>query len=321
VSQPKICVVGSSNVDLVAKTPRLPRLGETLLGREFYMGFGGKGANQAVMAAKLGARVTMVAKLGTGYLGEMTLKNFRRMGVDTRFISFDEEHSTGVAHILVDDSGANLLVYIPGANHRLLPQDILKARKVIESADVLISQLEIPLQTVLEAFRIAAQAGVTTILNPAPGRELPAELIRACDVIAPNETETELITGMPVGSLEELEAAARKILETGARTVVLTLGERGSLLIEQGGVRRFAAKKTAAVDTTGAGDAFIGSLAYFLAGGEEMSEAVRRAGEIAAISVTRLGTQASFPRAEEIRHLMSGRGKRSAKAPRSGDPK
>lgn len=297
--QPKICVVGSSMIDLISKVPRLPKLGETLVGRSFHLGYGGKGANQAVMAAKLGARVTMVNKVGRDVFGEGTLGNYREQGIDTTHVMFDESRFSGVAPIFVDDNAQNFIVIVPGANLGLLPADVQKAAEVILAADILICQLEILTETTLEAFRIAKSGNVRTILNPAPAASIPDELLQLSDICAPNETETELLTGQPVGTMAEAEAAARKLLPRGTRTVILTLGERGALLVDEDTVESIPAVKVDAVDPTGAGDAFIGSLAVFLGEGLSMSNAIRRANAVAALSVTRIGTQVSFPKRVE----------------------
>ena len=292
---PKICVVGSSNIDLVSKVPRLPKMGETMIGHAFQMGYGGKGANQAVMAAKLGAEVSMVTKLGRDVFGEDTLKNYQAQGIDTTWVLFDDEAASGVAPIFVDDHAQNFVVIIPGANMKLAPEDVRQASSAITSASILICQLEVPIETTLEAFRIAKAAGVTTILNPAPAASLPDELLRLSDIIAPNETETEILTGLSVTSLQDAERAGRALLERGAKRVILTLGERGAVLIDESNVEYVAPIQVKAVDPTGAGDSFIGSLALFLGEGLAIDEAIRRANGVAALSVTKMGTQTSFP--------------------------
>jgi len=306
--QPKICVVGSSMIDLISKVPRLPKLGETLVGRSFHLGYGGKGANQAVMAAKLGARVTMVNKVGRDVFGEGTLGNYREQGIDTTHVMFDESRFSGVAPIFVDDNAQNFIVIVPGANLGLLPADVQKAAEVILAADILICQLEILTETTLEAFRIAKSGNVRTILNPAPAASIPDELLQLSDICAPNETETELLTGQPVGTMAEAEAAARKLLPRGTRTVILTLGERGALLVDEDTVESIPAVKVDAVDPTGSGDAFIGSLAVFLGEGLSMSNAIRRANAVAALSVTRIGTQVSFPKRVEADDFLEKQG-------------
>ncbi len=307
-TQPKICVVGSSMIDLISKVPRLPKLGETLVGRSFHLGYGGKGANQAVMAAKLGAQVTMVNKVGRDVFGEGTLGNYREQGIDTTHVMFDESRFSGVAPIFVDDNAQNFIVIVPGANLGLLPADVQKAKQVILDADILICQLEILTETTLEAFRIAKSGNVRTILNPAPAAPIPDELLQLSDICAPNETETELLTGQPVGTLAEAEAAARKLLSRGTGTVILTLGERGALLVDDNTVESIPAVKVDAVDPTGAGDAFVGSLAVYMGEGLSLRDAIRRANAVAALSVTRIGTQVSFPKRAEADDFLKQQG-------------
>jgi len=304
MSVSKICVVGSSNIDLIAKIPRLPKMGETLEGRYFHMSCGGKGANQAVMAGKLGAQVSIVTKVGQDHLGEIIKKNYGEMGVDSRYIFTTADTSSGVAPILVDDEGRNLLVYIPGANMLLNPEDVDRAAEAIRLADVLICQLEIPLESSQRALQIGRENKVRTILNPAPGRPLSRELLELCDVVAPNETETEIITGLPVDTEDQIAAAGRRLRDMGCEVAIITLGHRGAMLVSEERTVHFPAVKTEAVDTTGAGDAFIGSIAYFLAQGKPPEESVRRANSIAAHSVGKVGTQVSFPWAHEIVDLL-----------------
>jgi ribokinase len=308
VPKPKICVVGSSMIDLISKVPRLPKLGETLVGRSFHFGYGGKGANQAVMAAKLGAQVTMVNNVGRDVFGEGTLKNYQEQGIDTTHVMFDESRFSGVAPIFVDDHAQNFIVIVPGANSGLSPADVQRARQVILDSDILICQLEIPIETTLEAFRIAKSGNVRTILNPAPASPIPDELLQLSDICAPNETETELLTEQPVDTLAEAEAAARKLLSQGTRTVILTLGERGALLVDEDRVENITAVKVNAVDPTGAGDAFVGSLAVYLGEGLVLRDAIRRANAVAALSVTRIGTQVSFPKRAEADDFLKQHG-------------
>jgi len=299
---PKICVVGASNIDLISYAPRLPKMGETLPGTRFQMGFGGKGANQAVMAAKLGAEVAMITKVGEDIFGRDTLKNYETLGFDTRYVLFTDQASTGVAPIWVDEStGNNAIIVVAGANDLLSPADVVAARGAITSAQIVVCQWECPLETTLAALRIGREAGVMTLFNPAPARtELPPEAYQLSDILSPNESETELLTGRSVATLAEAEAAARILLGRGAGRIVLTLGERGSLLVDENSVQHVPAPKVQAVDTTGAGDAFMGSLAYFLALGAPLLEAMRRASQIAAISVQSPGTQSSFPTAADL---------------------
>jgi ribokinase len=296
-----VCVVGSANVDLTVFTPRLPRPGETLAGRHFHLGFGGKGANQAVMAARLGARVTLIARVGSDVFGQHMLANLKDQNIDTAHIRLDQDQATGVASIIVDDDGRNCIIVVPGANGQLSPADIRESASAIQAANVLLCQLEVPLETNLEAFRLARAAGVMTILNPAPAMTLPDELLALADLCVPNETELELLTGQTLGSLEEIQAAGQALLKRGPKTVLVTLGDRGSLLVSQNGkADHYPAHPVTAVDPTGAGDAFIGSLAVFLTEGMSLNEAVPRANRVAALSVTRKGAQTAFPTRAEM---------------------
>jgi ribokinase len=292
----RCCVVGAANIDLISYVPRLPRVGETLHGSSFQMGYGGKGANQAVMAAKLGAEVIMVCKLGRDVFGEGTLENFQTCGVDTTHVRFTDDAFSGVAPIAVDPEGRNSIIIVTGANDLLSVDDLERARQAISASDALVCQLEVSVETSLAALRIAREEGVRTIFNPAPAREeLPEELYCLSDVLCPNEPETELLTGMPAG-----EEAARELLARGAGSVVLTLGERGCLVVEGDDALHVPVEQVRAIDTTGAGDAFVGALAALLAAGRTLGDAAERANAVAAVSVQRRGTQTSFPSAAEL---------------------
>ena len=298
----KVCVVGAANIDLISYVPRLPRVGETLHGTQFRMGYGGKGANQAVMAAKLRAEVTMVCKLGRDVFGEGTLENFRAHGIDTTHVTFTEDAFSGVAPIAVDPEGRNAIIIVTGANDLLSLDDLERARPAIAAADVVVCQLELPVETTLSALRIAREEGVRTIFNPAPARDdLQDELFRLSDVICPNEPETELLTGMPAG-----EGAARELLARGVGAVALTLGEQGCLLVEGDSVTEVPVEPVRAVDTTGAGDAFVGALATFLAAGRSSVDAAERSNAVAALSVQGRGTQTSFPSADDLPAALLG---------------
>jgi ribokinase len=304
--EPAICVIGAANMDLISYVPRLPRMGETLHGHDFRMGFGGKAANQAVMAARLGASVTIVTKLGEDVFGDRALDNFREQGIDTAYVSFTREAFSGVAPITVDRSGNNSIIIVTGANELLIPEDVAEAEPAIRSAQVVACQLEIEVETTLAALRLARRHGVTTIVNPAPARpELDRELYELSDVFCPNESEAEMLSGESVDTVEDAERAARVMISRGARAVVLTLGAEGCLVATAEGARHVPVDRVEAVDTTGAGDAFVGSLAFFLARGASLPEAARRANKVAAISVQAHGAQASFPaRADLPRELL-----------------
>ncbi len=298
---PRICVVGSANLDLNTYVDRFPIPGETVHGRRFTTGYGGKGANQAVMAARLGGAVTFVARIGRDLFGRDMIEHFCTEGIDTGHVIATEGVSTGTAVITVDAAGRNTIIVTPGANGMLTAADVEAARAAIETAGVLVCQQEVPAEANLTAMRIAAKAGVAVVFNPAPaGDGMPAEAYSLSTVLCPNEHEAALLTGRPVGTLEEAEEAARELMHRGARSVVVTLGERGCLVVTAEEVTAIPAPAVEAIDTTGAGDAFIGSLAFFLARGDDLATAARRATRIAAISVRFPGTQTSFPRAADL---------------------
>ncbi len=301
-----ICMVGSAMTDLVARVPRVPGPGETLIGSSFAIGFGGKGSNQAVMAARLGANVTVVAKLGKDVFGENYLQNYKAQGIDTTYVMFDETRFSGVAPITVDDNtGQNSIVIVPGANDGLSPADVRASRAAIDNADIVICQLETPLDSTLEAFRIAKEGKAVTIFNPAPARELPEELLSLTDIFVPNEVEAAMLLEKSTATVEEAMAVTLEFLERGPKRVIITLGSRGAVFASVGEAPQFVeAEKVKAVDTTGAGDAFVGSLAYFIGNKFPLRKAVERAGAIATRSVLKPGTQTSFPYREEVQDLL-----------------
>ena len=311
---PKIVMVGSAMVDLVTRVPRLPVGGETLVGSSFDIGFGGKGSNQAVMAARLGAQVSVVAKLGRDVFGEQVLENYRKQSIDTTHVSF-VEGSSGVAPIMVDEeSGQNIVVIVPGANNHLSVKDVEAAAAVIEKADILIGQLEIPVQTTLAAFELAQRHGVTTLLNPAPAAELPDALWHATDTVVPNEIEAAQLSNLNVANAEDAIKAARALQHRGPQQVVVTLGSQGAVVLDaDDNAHYLEARKVKAVDTTGAGDAFVGSLAYFLGLDYSLADAAQRAGAVATLSVQKAGTQTSYPSAEEVAEAGATKGSRVGK--------
>jgi ribokinase len=304
----RIVVVGSTNIDLTFPVPRLPRAGETLAGLGLHMGFGGKGANQAVMAARLGAAVHMVSAIGDDDLGKQALGNYRAQGVDTTHVRVHAGRPTGTAAILVDAQAHNCIVVVAGANAVVSPEDVQAARAAIEGADAVLAQLETPLEATREAFRLARAAGVRTILNPAPAASLPDDLLALADLCIPNETELETLTGSPVWSLAEAESAARALRQRGPAQVIVTLGARGVLVVGPGAVEHCPAVEVQAVDPTAAGDAFIGALGVLLAQARSLTEAVQQAAAVAALTVTRPGAQSSFPRREEIETFLRAQG-------------
>lgn len=302
LNKPKICVAGSANYDLIAYTDRLPKMGETIHGSDFKMGFGGKGANQAAIAAKLGANVTMITKLGEDIFGKQTIENFRNLEINTDHVYFTDEASSGVAPISVDREGNNSIIVVAGANNLLTEDEIESARKDISENQIMICQNEILLNVTIKALKVAKEEGVKTIFNPAPAptEKLPDEIFKYTDIFCPNETETELLTGMPVHSNEEAEKAGKVFIEKGVSKVIITLGSRGSMLITKDKTEFIKANKVEAFDTTGAGDCFLGSFAYFSALGFSDCEAIKRANYVASISVQKSGTQTSFPTHEEL---------------------
>ena len=305
---PRIAVVGSANTDLITFSDAFPRPGETIFGQNFDLGFGGKGANQAIAARLCGAEVVMVGRVGDDLFGEATIRNFASFGVDTTHVRVLQGVSTGVAPIFVEPSGQNRIIVVKGANDRLLPADVDAAAAQLRSVDTIILQFEIPLETIYHTVRFARANNIRCIVNPAPA--LPADLaqLTAADYFIPNETEAELITGHPVHTVEEAGACARTLLQKGFRKVILTLGARGALLADAAGTVQVPPYTVTAVDTTGAGDAFIGSLAVFLAEGSAEQEAVARANLYAGLSTTRIGTQKSFLRRADFDAQWAQRG-------------
>jgi ribokinase len=306
--QSKIAVVGSANVDLSIFNDMFPRPGETIFGKKFDLGFGGKGANQAVAASRCGASVGMVAKVGSDLFGPATIKNFECQGIDASHVLIAEGISSGVAPIFVDSSGQNRIVVIKGANELLSPDDVDAAASLLAQADTILLQFEIPLATVYHTIRFAKAHGVRCIVNPAPALPLDFKEIAAADYFVPNESEAEAITGIPVHDLEEAKRCAGYLLARGLAKVVITLGERGSLLATSEGMELIPAFKVDPIDSTGAGDAFIGSFAVFLAEGLTDRETLTRASLYAALSTTHVGTQKSFPSREEFDNEWERRG-------------
>ena len=297
----RVIVVGSSNTDMIVRAERLPLPGETVLGGDLVTAAGGKGANQAVAAARVGAAVTFVARVGGDMFGQQALANFNAEGLDAGYIVRDTAAPSGVALIVVGPGGKNIIAVAPGANGRLSPADVGAAGAALAQARVLVLQLEIPLETVRAAAEAGRAAGLTVMLNPAPAQPLPDDLLRLVDWLTPNESEAALLAGTP-----EPEAAAAVLLKRGVGGVIVTLGEAGVLVAPAGGpMRRAPAFAVEAVDTTGAGDAFVGGLAAALARGEPLEAAVVYAQAVAAISVTRVGAQPAMPRGDEVAQFLA----------------
>jgi ribokinase len=293
---PRIAVIGSANTDLTTFTDVFPRPGETLFGKNFELGFGGKGANQAVAARLCGADVLMVAKVGGDLFGRATIDNFAAFGIDTRHVQLIPDAPTGVAPIFVESNGQNRIIVVKGANDRLLPADVDAAAADLRGVDAIILQFEVPLATVYHSIRFARAHHIRCIVNPAPALTADLSALSGADLFIPNESEAEQITGLPVHSEADARACAAALLARGFARVVITLGARGSLVADPAGQTLVPAFSVESVDTSGAGDAFIGSLAVFLAEGIAESEALSRANLYAALSTTRVGTQKSFAR-------------------------
>ncbi len=301
-------VVGSSNTDMIIRVPRIPRAGETLLGGEFLTAAGGKGANQAVGAARAGGKVAFIARVGRDAFGDQAIAGLLRDGIDVSRVFRDKLTPSGVALIFVAQDGENSIAVAGGANAKLSPSDVKKAAGVIRSAGLLVAQLETPLATVTAAVELAVKAGVPVILNPAPARPLPNSLLERISILTPNETEAELLTGIKVTDAAAAAKACSKLRSRGVGIVILTLGERGAFLADANGRRLVPGFKVKTVDSTAAGDIFNGALSVALAEGKAVFDAVRFANAAAALSVTRLGAQPSAPsRADIEKFIRSGR--------------
>ena len=297
---PNIVVVGSTNTDMVVKSSRLPRPGETILGGHFFMNGGGKGANQAVAAVRLGGNVSLIGKTGDDIFGREALDSFKREGIDTRHMAIDNKNPSGVALISVDDSGENTIVVAQGANATLLPADLLAAKDLLQNADVVLAQLEIPLETVEWVANLRSDVNRTFILNPAPACQLRDSLLKKISIITPNETEASILSGIPVHDRASAARAARLLRKMGVQKVIITMGAEGALLLEREEPEFITAPRVRAVDTTAAGDVFNGALALAIAEGLSLTEAVHFGCAAASLSVSRMGAQASAPYRREI---------------------
>jgi ribokinase len=292
--RPRIAVIGSANIDLTTFTDRFPKPGETIFGQKFDLGFGGKGANQAVASRLCGAEVFMVARVGNDLFGPATIQNFQKMGIDATHVKLVEGVSSGVAPIFVEPSGQNRIFVVKGANDELKPADVDAAADLLKAVDCMVLQFEIPLETVYYSVRFAQKNHIRCIVNPAPAQPIDMKQLAGLDYFVPNESEAETITGMPVRTVDDAKKCAEKFLSAGMKRVILTLGANGSLLAGQDGMEHVPAFSVKSIDSTGAGDAFIGSFAVFLGEGLPEREAVRRANLYAGLSTTGVGTQKSF---------------------------
>ncbi len=292
--RPRIAVVGSANIDLTTFTNQFPKPGETIFAEKFDLGFGGKGANQAVAARLCGAEVFMVARVGSDLFGPATIENFRKLGIDPRHVKQVEGLSSGVAPIFVEANGQNRILVVKGANDALKPADVDAAAETLKTADCIVLQFEIPLETVYYTVAFAHKHGIRCIVNPAPAQPVDLGALKEFDYFVPNESEAEAITGMPVRNIDDAKKCAGKLLSAGIRRVIITLGANGSLLASRECCEHVPPFPVKSVDSTGAGDAFIGSFAVFLGEGVPERDAVRRANLYAGLSTTGVGTQKSF---------------------------
>jgi ribokinase len=292
--RPRIAVVGSANVDMTTFTDQFPKPGETIFAQKFDLGFGGKGANQAVAARLCGGEVFMVARVGSDLFGPATIENFRKQGIDATHIKQVEGLSSGVAPIFVEPNGQNRILVVKGANDALKPADVDAAADALKASDCIVLQFEIPLETVYYTIAFARKHGIRCILNPAPAQAVDMPALKDLDYFVPNEHEAEAITGISVKNLVDAKRCAEKLLSGGIRRVIITLGENGSLLANSDKSEHVPPFPVQSIDSTGAGDAFIGSFAVFLSEGLPEREAVRRANLYAGLSTTGVGTQKSF---------------------------
>ena len=300
VTKQQILVVGSTNTDMVIKAAHLPRPGETILGGTFFMNPGGKGANQAVAIARLGAPVTFICKTGTDIFGHQSQQLFEAEGINTSYVFSDPQNPSGVALISVDDKAENCIVVDSGANANLTPEDLKKAEEAIDQCDIVLLQLEIPMETVEYVAKIAFEKGKKVILNPAPAQPLSAKLLSHLYLITPNETEAEMISGVKITDEASANEAAQVLSEKGVQNVIITLGSKGALVYSNGESEIVPAYKVNAIDTTAAGDVFNGALTVALSEGRDLKEASRFGCKASAISVTRSGAQSSAPYRNEV---------------------
>lgn len=295
-----IMIIGSINMDLVTKVDHIPKVGETILGTSFSQIPGGKGANQAVAVARLGASIKMIGKVGNDSSGEILLNKLREDNVGIEYIASDSNEPTGTALITVEESGDNSIVVVPGANFAIKVEDVDVAINEIIKSKIIISQLEVPIEIVSHTFKKAKEAGVFTILNPAPAAELNSDLISNIDLLTPNETELELLSGVTINSEEDIIEASKVLIAKGIKQLIVTLGEKGCIYIDKDGHKRYSSNKVDAVDTTAAGDSFTAAVAVAMSEGKTVDEMIEFASKVGALTVTKFGAQSSLPYREEV---------------------
>lgn len=301
----RITVIGSINTDMVVRSPEIPKPGQTLMGHSFITTGGGKGANQAVAAARLGGKVNLIARIGADAFGEISLENFKKEKINTAHVYTDQNAPSGIAIIVVDDKGENVIVVAPGANALLNEDDIQKAEDSIKNADIVLLQLEIPMSTVAEGIKLAKKYKRTVMLNPAPASAIPGDILQHVDIITPNQTEAMTLTGITINDMTSAQQACDILHGKGISTVIITMGEQGAYL-SSGNDKQMVAGYNAgkAIDTVAAGDTFCGGLAIAIAEGKSLYEAIQFANAAAALSVTKAGAQASIPNRDDVANLL-----------------
>lgn len=295
-----VLVVGSANMDLVVTTKRFPSPGETLLGENYKMFPGGKGANQAVSCAKLDVKTYFLGKLGNDNFNTQLQQSMLQEGVDLSLLKVDDKTHTGTAFIIIDDRGQNEIIVISGSNMNLTPDDVLCHSNKFHEVKVVLTQLEIPIETVYQTVKLAKESDAIVILNPAPATQLTKDIFPMIDYLTPNETEIELLSGVNISHNESIVEAAKVLLNRGIKNIIVTLGEKGAMLVTANSCTEFPGEKVNVVDTTAAGDAFNGALAYSLNEGKSINNSIEFANKVASISVTKLGAQTSMPNLDQI---------------------
>ncbi len=302
-----ITVIGSSNTDMIIKVPRIPKAGEIILGGKFSTAAGGKGANQAVAAARAGGKVTFVGRVGDDIFGAQAIKGMEKEGINIDFVVKDKEAPSGIAEILVSDEGGNSIAVASGANQNLSVYDVIAAKEAILASDIILMQLEIPIKTVEYAAKLAYDNGIKVILNPTPGQPLPISILKTVTILTPNEYEAEMLTGIKIEDEGAAEDAGKILMSKGVSKVIITIGRKGALILDSSGSDLVGGFKVNAVDTTVAGDVFNGALAVALAEKKNIWEAVKFSNAAAALSVTKMGAQSSVPRRDDILEFLENK--------------
>ncbi|MEA3423200.1 MAG: ribokinase [Bacillota bacterium] len=294
----KILVIGSLNMDIITKVKKTPKVGETILGEGLINVPGGKGANQSVALGKLGVDVKHVGKVGNDNFGEVLRNNLKKNNVDINYVRTDKKEPTGTALIMLNENGNNSIVVIPGANFKLKKEDI--DEDMIKSSDILLSQFETPMETIEKSFEIGRRNGIYTVLNPAPARRIKNELLKNVDLLIPNETEFEVLTGIKIDNVDDVVKGSKELLKNGVKEIIVTMGEDGVVHINKNGFKKYSAYNVKAIDTTAAGDSFIGGLLSRIALDETIEKSIEYAIKVSALTVMKIGAQSSLPSLEEV---------------------